>query len=109
MWLYPRTWRDRYGREMVELLAVSKRPWRDGVNIAVHAALAWTEVAMVKVIILIVAAASLMLFGFTLGQLAGGVHEIPQHWWSSSMTALAIAAVTLAIVTLTRTHSTDRA
>jgi hypothetical protein len=108
VWLYPRPWRDRYGREMAELLAASERPWRDSVNVALYAALAWTEITMFKTMILILAAASLVLFGFTVGQLAGGVREIPQHWWSSISAAVAVVAVSGAIVSLTRTDSTER-
>ena len=107
--LYPRTWRHRYGREIAELLAASERPWRDSTNVALHAALAWTEVTLFKPMMLIAAAASLVAFGFTVGQLAGGVREIPQHWWSSLSVAVAVIAVAGAIVSLTRTRSTDHA
>jgi hypothetical protein len=79
------------------------------VNLALYAALAWTEVTMFKVVILVVAAVSLVSAGFTIGQLAGGVREIPQHWWSSVSAAVAVVAVTAAIVTLTRTRGADRA
>jgi hypothetical protein len=109
VWLYPRAWRLRYGREVAELLAESERPWRDSVNLALYAALAWTEVTMFKVVILVVAALSLVSLGFTIGQLADGVREIPQHWWSSVSAAVAVVAVTAAIFTLTRTRSADRA
>jgi hypothetical protein len=107
--LYPRTWRHRYGREIAELLAASEHPWPDGVNVALYAALAWTEVTMFKPMMLILAAASLVLFGFTVGQLAGGVREIPEHWWSSISAAAVLIAVAGAIVSLTRTRSTNRA
>jgi hypothetical protein len=109
VWLYPRTWRHRYGHEMAELLAASERRWRDSVNVALYAALAWTEVTMFRAMILILAASALVLFGFTVGQLAGGVREIPQHWWSSTSAAVALIAVAGAIVSLIRTRSTDRA
>jgi hypothetical protein len=109
VWLYPRAWRLRYGRELAQLLAESERPWRGSVNVAFYAALAWTEVTVFKVIIVIVAAASLVSLGFTIGQLTGGVREIPQHWWSSLATAVAVITVTAAIVTAARTRSTNRA
>jgi hypothetical protein len=108
VWLYPRTWRVRYGREVAGLLADSAHPWRDSLNVALHAALAWTEVTVFTVMILIVAASSLVLFGFTIGQLAGGVREIPQHWWSSISAAVAVITVTGAIVSLTRTRIANR-
>jgi hypothetical protein len=94
---------------MVELLAASQRPWRDGVNVAAHAGLAWSEVPMVKVTILIAAAAALVMFGFTVGQLADGIHEIPRHWWSSISAAVAILAVAAAVVSLTRPRRSSRA
>ena len=109
VWLYPRRWRDRYGREMVELLATSQHPWRDGMNLAVYAALAWSEVPMFKVISLLVAAAALVMFGFTVGQLADGVQEIPQHWWSTISAAVAILALAAATVSLTRSRLTGEA
>ncbi len=105
--LYPRTWRHRYGREIAELLAASEHPWRDSTNVALYAALAWTEVTMFKPMMLILAAASLVLFGFTVGQLAGGVREIPQHWWSSISAAVALIAVAGAIVGLIRARGTN--
>ena len=107
--LYPRTWRHQYGREIAGLLAASQHPWHDSVNVALYAALAWTEVTMFKPMMLILAAAWLVLFGFTVGQLAHGVREVPQHWWSSMSAALALLAVAAAIVSLTRTRSTNRA
>jgi hypothetical protein len=107
--LYPRTWRHRYGREIAELLAASEHPWRDSANVALYAALAWSEVTLFKSMMLIVAAVSLVVFGFTVGQLGGGVREIPQHWWSSLSAAIAVIAVAGAIVSLTRTRSTNRA
>jgi hypothetical protein len=59
---------------------------------------------MFRVISLLLAAAALVMFGFTVGQLADGVHEIPQHWWSSISAAVAILALTAAIVGLTRSR-----
>ena len=107
--LYPRRWRDRFGREMSELLSASERPWRDGLNIAAYAVLAWMEVPVFKAIVTIVAAASLVMFGFTVGQLADGVREIPHHWWSSVSAAVAIVAVATALVSFTRTSKADDA
>jgi hypothetical protein len=106
--LYPRAWRLRYGRELADLLAESEHPWRDSLNVALHAVLAWTEVTVFKAMNLIVAACSLVLFGFTIGQLDGGVREIPQHWWSSISAAVALVAVTGTIVSLTRTGNVHR-
>jgi hypothetical protein len=94
---------------MVELLSASRRPWRDGVNTAVYAAVAWSEVPIVKAITLVVAAAALVLFGFTVGQLADGVQEIPRHWWSSISAVVAILALAAAIFSFTRTRSTGDA
>jgi hypothetical protein len=109
VWLYPRAWRLRYGREVAGLLADSPRPWRDAINVAFHAPLTWTEITVVKAMILVVAASSLVWFGFTIGQLAGGVREIPRHWWSSLSAAVAAITVTGAIVSLTRTRNANGA
>ena len=95
--------------ELVDLLAVSQHPWRDGVNVAGHAALVWSEVPVFKVIVVVLAAASLVGFGFTVGQLADGVPEIPHHWWSSASAGLTVIAVVAAIVSIARTRPTGRA
>lgn len=64
---------------------------------------------MFKAIVSIVAAASLVMFGFVVGQLADGVREIPQHWWSSVSAVVAIVAVATAFVSFTRTSRADDA
>jgi hypothetical protein len=107
--LYPRRWRDRYGREMSDLLSASERPWRDGLNIAAYAVLAWLEVPLFRAIVTVVAAGSLVMFGFTVGQLADGVSEIPEHWWSSASASVAIVAVATALISFTRTSKPDNA
>lgn len=98
--LYPRTWRDRYGQEVAELLAASPHPWRDGINVAACAAVAWLEVPMIKVIVLLSAVITLVLFGFAVGQLAGGVPEIARHWWSSASAGVAACALGASISVL---------
>ena len=109
VWLYPRRWRERYGAELADLLAVSNHPWRDGVNVAGHAALVWSEVPVFKAMVVVLAAASLVVLGFTVGQLAHGVPEIPHHWWSSASACLTVVAVAAAIVSIARTRPTGSA
>ena len=104
--LYPRRWRDRYGSEVADLLGVSDHPWRDGADVAVHAALVWLEVPMVKLALMALAAGSLVLFGFSVGQLADGVFEIHEHWWSTASAASAICACAAVVVSVQRTRGT---
>ena len=91
--LYPRAWRDRYAAEVEEVLARSDRARRDHVNLAVHAPVAWLQVPAVATVLRLVAASSLLLFGFAVGQLSDGVSEVPAHWWSSAAAVLALSAV----------------
>ena len=89
--LFPRRWRHRYGQEVAELLAASPHPWRDGLNVAAQAVLVWLGVPVVKIVVLVITALALVGFGFTVGQLADGVSEIPRHWWSSASAALTLS------------------
>ena len=110
VWLYPKHWRVRYGDEISELLAHSSRPRVDQINVALHALFAWMEVPMIRSSLTAIAGAALVIFGFSVGQLSGGVSEIPQHWWSSAsaLGALcAVAAVTASNRVRRRTSPTD--
>jgi hypothetical protein len=47
-------------------------------------------------------AVSLVLLGFTLNDLATGLAELPQHWWSSGAAASVIACGCAALLTRNR-------
>lgn len=84
--VYPRAWRDRYGPEIEELLAVSTRPIRDSLNLLMFAMDKRLESVMRKLALPfagLLAAASLFAMGWTTKDLARGVVEIPFHWWST--------------------------
>ena len=91
--LYPRAWRDRYASEVEEVLARSTRPRRDRLNLVLHAPVAWLQRPAVATVLRLVAAVSLLLFGFAVGQLSDGVSEVPAHSWSSAAAVLALSAL----------------
>lgn len=83
--VYPRAWRDRYGPEIEQLLAVSTRPIRDSFNLLMFSIAKRLESVMRKLArpsAGLVAAASLFAMGWTTKDLANGIAEIPFHWWS---------------------------
>ena len=98
--LYPRWWRHRYGREVVELLAASRRPWADAVDVARTALgirLAWflapptrppapTEVPMprpLRIVATALAFAAVFCLGYAVNDLRHGIVDVPMHWWST--------------------------
>ncbi len=95
--LYPRDWRERYEGEVVDLVATSRHPCRDRANVALHAVVPWLEVPMIKSLVLVSTAIALVVFGFTIGQLADGVAEIPRHWWSLAAAGVATCGLVATI------------
>jgi len=69
-------------------------------------ALVWLEVPVVKIAVLVLTAVALVWFGFTVGQLADGVRDVPRHWWSSASAAAALALVFATGITLAKGRST---
>lgn len=98
--VYPRAWRDRYGPEIEELLAVSTRPTRDSLNLLVFAIAKRSESLMRKLALPfagLLAAASLFAMGWTTKDLARGIVEIPFHWWSTIPVIGLVSAGALAL------------
>jgi len=96
----PEEHRARYGEEMVELVRDSGRPTRDLIDIAA-CALRWRMEAVVKdplsAIAAIIAVISLFACGYAVAELAGGIGEIPRHWWSTLPFAGLLLAAALAV------------
>ena len=107
--LFPREFRARYGEEIIELLASSEHPTRDRYDI-VQSAIRLRMEDLVKnrirpmiVIAVTIGAASLAAFFFALPDLAGGIRDVPRHWWSSIPVFGMALASTLAVLDLRRT------
>lgn len=84
--VYPRAWRERYGAEIEEILAMSSRPTRDSLNLfmfAITKRLEWMMRKLALPFAGVLAAASLFAMGWTTKDLARGIVEIPFHWWST--------------------------
>jgi hypothetical protein len=114
MALFPKSWRERYGDEVVELLADSRTPVRDRADIilaAVRVRLDAAQLAPEEVIVRThLAAAALVVLGAVGGMwaaanLTDGVVEIPGHWWSSLAVAPLLAGGLLELVTWRRRSS----
>jgi hypothetical protein len=97
--LYPRSWRDRYGDEVLELLEKSQRPIRDSADVAVRAVILraadlgrhrWAAVLLV-----VIGVEGLL---WSVPQLQDGLTEVPMHWWSTL--AVLPMAVGLAMLAL---------
>ena len=105
--LLPRPWRARYGDELLELLAASRRPVRDTLDGARLAAglhlvrIDHLEEATVRRLLLLALACAVaggVGAAWAAANLADGLAEIPNHWWSTlAVSPLGLsAALTLA-------------
>jgi hypothetical protein len=106
------TLRDLYGDELAELLEKSHRPFADTIDVLGLAIQVHVEVLMRNALhTLSIAAlgASLVLFGYSLNDLASGLAEVPRHWWSSGAAAAIILSGAAAYVTRRRMSATGPA
>lgn len=102
--LFPREWRERYGREVEEALEHSTRPARDRfdlVRAAVSIRRQDVERAVRRVGLGALSGAALLLAGaagvwWSQANLSEGIGEIPRHWWSAAACLPLAAAALLA-------------
>lgn len=106
--LFPREFQDRYGEEIIELLESSGHPTRDRIDLVQSAVRLRMEnilkhrISPTIVAAVAIGAASLTAFVLALPDLAGGLRDIPRHWWSSIPVLGMALASTLAILDLKR-------
>ena len=102
--LFPREWRERYGREVEEALEHSTRPARDRFDL-VRAAVSIRRQTMERAVrsagLGVLSGAALLLAGaagawWSQANLSEGIGEIPRHWWSTAACLPLAAAVLLA-------------
>lgn len=99
LWLAPAVWRRRYGPEVIDLLASSKRPLADRVDlIRTCLGLRGATVREAVTMRTCVLVTSLMALGLGIAwaaaadqQLANGLVELPGHWWSAPALGLVVA------------------
>lgn len=103
--LYPADLRKRYGDELAQMVAESDRPRRDLVSALRHVLSKRLEYTMKDLrmmstaVAIVIGAVSLVAFGYALAELAGGVRDVPRHWWSAlPLMTLAASAVTVVVV-----------
>ena len=108
--LFPKDIQARYGAEMIELLETSDQPTRDRIDLIQSAIrmrmedILKTRITPMLVIAVAIGAASLTAFVLALTELAGGLRDVPRHWWSSiPLVGMALAS-TLAILDLRRAN-----
>lgn len=83
----PTRWRERYGDEIEALLRQSHHPVADLVDLVKHVARWYLEEAMKdiwKSLSIILAIVSVFALGYAISDLAGGISELPRHWWSTA-------------------------
>jgi hypothetical protein len=112
--LFPRDWRERYGEEIDDLLARSRRPIRDRLDLLISAIGAHRREAfrlLAERPRLLKAARALaclfVLIGIASGlsmqpRLSHGLLEIPGHWWSTIAVLPTILGLGLASVSWRR-------
>jgi hypothetical protein len=101
--IFPRAWRDRYGAEVLELLAASRRPGRDLADVLRAAALLRLDSLLRSADMhkIALSAAALLVLGalwitWAIPRLARGAAELPQHWWSAPGLLFLLAGAILA-------------
>jgi small-conductance mechanosensitive channel len=107
IWLFPRSWRERYGEEIADHLAHSTRSGRDRLDLLIalapmwsddrrrlsmHAARRWPRIAAAA-LVGIGAAATL----WAASELEGGASELLHHWWSTLAVLVPLTAAAVAV------------
>ena len=97
--LFSKEFRARYEDEIVDLLETTDHPALDRADLLRTAVTLRLEDIMQNKLTLMLFAAvalasgSLVAMLFTIPELAGGVRDIPKHWWSSApLAGLAVSA-----------------
>jgi hypothetical protein len=79
--------RARYGNEIEQLLATSDRPAADLFDVVRQGSRWHLEALMRKgwrTGAVVLAAVSMFALGYAVNGLAGGLTELPRHWWSTA-------------------------
>ncbi len=101
--LYPRAWRERYGEEVLDLLASSHRPVRDsadwppgpspcapamwppGCAATAGPPSSWVVIGLQGLL-------------WSVPQLQEGIVEVPMHWWSSLAASPLVAGLAMLVL-----------
>ena len=91
----PSRWRERYGAEIDEHLAGSQHPVADLLDV-VKQGIRWHLEAVMRSVwkasAIVLGMVSLIALGYATNDLAGGITELPKHWWSMApLLGLALA------------------
>lgn len=112
LYLAPAAWRDRYRDEVLAQLASSEWRVRDVADIVLTAlGLRADQIRrrkhMTKIALAIVVVGALWT-AWAVPQLAGGLTELPGHWWSAPGPALLLTGGLLAALAAHRRHQANR-
>jgi len=99
---YPRAWRDRYGEEILDLLAASDRPVLAAIDVLATGIRIRIEGDGMIRTAAVLAVLGLVWAAWAIPQLASGVLELPGHWWSAPSLLLLAGGAGLATAALVR-------
>jgi hypothetical protein len=105
--LYPSHVRNRYGPELLALLATSRTPTSDLLDV-IRAALSdrLEEFVMtyLRTFAAIIGAFALFALGYAVNDLQHGLTELPRHWWSAAPAGLLLVSAALWFAPALRKH-----
>lgn len=107
--LFPDDWRHAYGEEVADMLAASTHPWRDRTDVfrvALMMRLEKIDMRTVYALAAVLITAGVLGGVWVTPQLASGITEIPQHWWSAFAVLPAVVGVGLPAVAWARRFRT---
>ena len=107
--LIPARLRERYGEEIQELLSDSRRPTADLLDIVRQSArwhLEGYAMNIWRTFAIVLATVSVFALGYAVNGLAGGISELPEHWWSGAPLLGLVGAGVLAAIGRLRGRST---
>jgi integral membrane sensor domain MASE1 len=102
----PGEYRERYHDELAEMLATTRRPMLDRVDVLVAAVGLRLGRAIGVVLIAATLAAVVCSLGlvYLVAELRNGVVEVPHHWWSTLVAAGSMISVAMLIVVAVAQH-----
>ena len=96
----PRDVRARHGEEIADLLACSRRPVRDRVDVLIAALGSRLDATIRPVLVVALVGVGGFTAGllYAIGNLRDGAVEVLDHWWSTSVLAGLMGAISTVLV-----------
>jgi hypothetical protein len=98
--LFPRSWQQRYREEIADHLAHSTHPARDRLDLLMALGPMWADntrrlpmpTTWTRASAAVLVATATAATGWATSELEEGLTELPQHWWSTAILVLPLAA-----------------